>query len=445
MNPAVSETGHLQDNTPLMHRLVRVVLFLTSFSWTFNPIEDYMGGGTSIEKIISRMIPMLIVAAYALVGPGRRHLRQIWRPSHWPILWYILMGVMCGISSIQPALVAWKGAEIFILLMWITVSCPTQADTKREFVAIARCVEILLWATIILAIINPGLGLRRSASLLPWLQGYLPMLNPNAIGFLSLLAIIRLLFLPAKAKPIRLLIVSGTLLCSQSRTSYAVMALVLMIFVIEGLRMRAYGRVVVASALALCTALFSLGALDTLMRVIMRGQSIDELDSLSGRTDYWTFAFQYISWFGEGLATGSRSLIFLDSDTFHKGSVNMHNSFIEALLGAGYVGALPFLLMLTLSVLRQAWRALAHPNIFNAIFLSCAMMFAARGMTSIVLALFSFDMLLLFIFLACLNATQNPATQPQPANAIRPRPIVHTIPLAKQQPSGDNASTQRIS
>jgi len=432
MTPAVSETGHaLQDDTPLLHRFVRVILFLTSFSWTFNPIEDYVGGGTTIEKIISRMIPMLIVAAYALIGPRRHHLRQLWRPNRWPILWYILIGVMCGLSSIQPSLVAWKGAEIFILLMWITVSCPTQADTKREFVAIARFVEILLWATIILAIINPGLGLRRSASLLPWLQGYLPMLNPNTIGFLSLLAVMRLLFLPAKAKPIRLFIVAGTLLCSQSRTSYAVMALVLIIFVIEGLRMRAYGRVILASALALCTALFALGALDTIMRVIMRGQSVDELDSLSGRTDYWAFAFQYVSWFGDGLTTGSRGLIFLDSDTFHKGSVNMHNSFLEALLGAGYVGALPFLLMLILSIVRQAWRALAHPNLYHAVFLSCAIMFAARSMTSIVLALFSFDMLMLFIFLAYLNAPQNTATQQQTA-PIRPRPIVHAIPLAKQ-------------
>ena len=43
----------LTDDTPVSHKLIRVVLFLTSFSWTFNPIQDYMGESTPVEKIFT--------------------------------------------------------------------------------------------------------------------------------------------------------------------------------------------------------------------------------------------------------------------------------------------------------------------------------------------------------------------------------------------------------
>lgn len=418
-----STPSWLHDNTPRLHKFVRLVFFLTSFSWTFNPIQDYMGEGTPLEKIVSRMLPMFIVAIYCVTCQHRDRLKQIFRPGLWPLLWYICIGVFCGITSVQPALCAWKGAELIITLMWIVTACYDSDATQREFIAFIRLIEGLLFVTVVLALINPALGFRDSSSPIPWIQGYIPILNPNAIGFMSVMAIARLLFFPAKYKTVRLLLVAFTLLCAQSRTSYGVTCLILVIFIIEGLRTQQLTRVAVASFFGVGAMLLTLGWMDTILSIFMRGQSIEEFSTLSGRTDYWNFALERASWFGGGLATGSRSLIFVGEETFYKGTVNMHNSFIEALMGAGYIGAIPFYALFAFNILRQAIRTISKPSLSEATFFVLSIVFIARGMTSIVLAIFSFDFVIMMLFWAWLNG--NPQDKTQNTASRRPMPIAY--------------------
>lgn len=422
----------LNDDTTLGHKIIRTIMFLTSFSWTFNPIQDYIEGGAPIEKIVTRMIPLCCVAAYCLFSRHNDRMRHMFRPSVWPILWYVFFGVACGITSAQPALCAWKGAEILILLMWVSYSCYDADATRREFVAITRLIEVLLWVTVVLAIVNPSLGLRKSASIIPWLQGYFPIINPNAVGFLSVAAFARLLFFSAKAKPLRLAFITGTLICSQSRTSYAVTLVVLAIFIIDGLRSRQTIRAILALS-AMAGMLFLLiGHQETMLRIITRGQSEESISSLSGRTNYWEFALRYVSWLGNGLATGSRSLIFVTGqDTFMRGSVNLHNSYIEALMGAGIVGAAPYIALIGFNILRQGYRALAQPSISQGIFLAMTIALAARSMTSVVLAVFSYDMLVLMIFFAWLSHAANDVNTSPPLP--RPKPVVYDKTLYEQK------------
>ena len=422
----------LNDDTTIGHKIVRAIMFLTSFSWTFNPIQDYIEGGAPIEKVVTRMIPMCCVAAYCLFSHRGSQMRQIFRPGLWPLLWYVFFGVVCGLTSAQPALCAWKGAEIIIMLMWVSFSCYDANSTRREFIAMTRLIEVLLWVTVVLAIINPGLGLRRSASVIPWLQGYFPILNPNAVGFLSVAAFARLLFFSAKAKPLRLAFITGTLICSQSRTSYAVTLLVLAVFIIDGLRSRQTIRAVFALSAMAGMLFLLLGHHDAMVHIITRGQSEESMDTLSGRTDYWEFALRYVSWLGNGIATGSRSLIFVTGqDTFMRGSVNLHNSYIEALVGAGIIGAAPYIALIGFNIIRQGYRAIAHPSISQGLFLVMAIAFAARSMTSVVLAVFSYDMLMLMIFFAWLShvRTDDNATPP----AKRPKPVVYKKTLYEQK------------
>lgn len=423
----------IDDNTTTWHKCARVLLFLTSFSWTFNPIQDYIDGGAPIEKIITRMLPMACIAAYCLFCTRRHALKNMLRLSKWPILWYIFFGVFCGISSAQPALCAWKGAEICILLMWVSVSCRDPDSTRCEFVAITRLIEILLFVTVILAILNPALGLRRSASFLPWLQGYYPILNPNAVGFLSVAAFARLLFFSAKAKPLRLAFITGTLICSQSRTSYAVTMLILAIFIIDGLRERQTLRAILALSASAVFAFLLLGNQEAFLHIVTRGQSEESLDTLSGRTDYWNFALQYVSWLGNGLAIGSRSLIFVTGqETFMRGSVNLHNSYIEALMGAGIIGATPFIVLILWNALRQFFFAIARPSISQGLFLVMAMAFLARSMTSVVLAVFSYDMVMLMIFFAWLD-NPNLHENAVPTRQHPPKPVVYEKTIFEQK------------
>lgn len=377
-----------------------------------------MGEGTPIEKIVSRMLPMFIVTVYCVTCQHRDRIKQMFRPGLWPLLWYIGIGVLCGLTNVQPALCAWKGAELIITLMWIVTACRDADSTRREFIAWIRLIEVLLWVTVVLAVINPSLGFRNSSSVIPWIQGYIPILNPNAIGFMSVMAIARLLFFPAQYKPVRILLVAFTLLCAQSRTSYGVTCLILLIYIIEGFRTQQLLRVAVASFFGIAALLFCMGWMDTILSIFMRGQTIEEFSTLSGRTDYWNFALERASWFGGGLATGSRSLIFVGEETFYKGTVNMHNSFIEALMGAGYIGAIPFYALFAFNILRQGVRTFTKPSLSEATFLVLSIVFIARGMTSIVLSLFSFDFVIMMHFWAWLayrtNDSQNTAPKQRP-------------------------------
>ena len=421
---------YLKDDTPLTHKIVRIILFLTSFSWTFNKIQDYMGESTPIEKIATRMIPMFIVAVYCVTCPNKHYLKRMFRPGLIPLLWYVIWGVMGGLTSTQPALCMWKGAEILITMMWVTVSCTDVETTKRELICIARYIEVLLWVTVALAVINPSLGTIPSMSFIPWLRGYFPLINPNAIGFLSVMAMIRLLFFPAKYKPIRMFMVAGTLLCAQSRTSYAVMMVAFLIFVFDGLKTRNLPRVIGASFFSVLALMLAMGWLDAILAIVLRGESAEEIQTLSGRTDYWEFAFDHISYTGNGLATGSRSLIFIGEETFKKGSVNMHNSFIEALIGAGYIGAIPFLAMIVINIIRQLFSTVRKFDTAESMFGVCGIMFAARSMTSIVLAIFSFDFLMMLIFFNWVWCVHHEATE-KPVKK-RPKPMVYQKTLNEQ-------------
>ena len=411
----------LIDNTPTSHKIVRILLFLTSFTWSINPIQDFMADAPPIEKILTRMVPMLVVAGYCVRDKHRDRIKLLFRPGMMPLMWYVLCGVIGGFTGIVPSLSCWKGAEILITLMWMSVFCHDDDSIRREFVAYVKYTEIMLGATVILAFMNPSLGFLPSASIIPWIRGYYPNINPNTLGFLSVYTLARLLFLPSKYKIPRTALASFTLLCAQSRTSYAVTGIMLCFFIIDGFRNRQLVRDFIAMAFALLALFIALGWLDSIVKVFMRGQTSEELSSLSGRTDYWRFTLKHVSWLGQGLATGARSLTFLSSSVFASGLVGTHNSFVEALIDTGYIGAVPFIFMLAFNCIRQLLKTFSRATAFDFLMGSCACAFVERAMTSMALALFSYDFVILMFFMTWQYTSNRPIPMPK----TRPKPVVY--------------------
>ena len=114
-----------------------------------------------------------------------------------------------------------------------------------------------------------------------------------------------------------------------------------------------------------------------------------------------------------------------------RGSVNLHNSYIEALIGAGIIGAAPYILLIAANIIRQGYRALAHPSVSQGLFLAMAIVFAARSMTSVVLAIFSYDMLMLMIFFAWLSHAE--CERASGRAKTRPKPVVYEESLYERQ------------
>jgi len=432
------EQDYLKDDVPRSHKIIRAYLFLSMFSWSVTSIEDYAGGGgLTWDKLFLRMLPLTIVVAYCFLGPLKKNLSGLKRPVYWPVWIYLVFGVLCGLRSATLFLPMWKGFEIFATVVWITATCPDEKHLKREFVATTFLIEVLMYIELLLAIINPARGFWKSHTILPWIAGYFPVINPNAMGFLTLIVLLRHLFLPSRHKFLRMLVTGGIFLCAQSRTSYATFAVALVVCVIDGLRQRKLGRVLIASGCASVAGLLSLGFFDTIMSVVQRGESAEEITSLSGRTDYWSAALEHADWFGGGLAVGARSLIYVAADTFHKGMVSLHNSYLEVIMDAGYIGGACYIIAIVTNITRIGFRSLRRPSEFNVVFLACSIIFATRGMTSVVLAIYSpdFFMMMLFWMYLSVSSDKKIVQLPKPVPRVRLEVNMRTAVQMQEQSS----------
>lgn len=403
--------------------VVRVIFFLSTFSWSINKFQSYASSGTPLELVISRIIPLLITFGFILATPQiRSHIREVLKPVFWPVIIYIFFGVLCGLRGVMPLLPLWKGFEMIVVLLWVAAVCHDEKSLHREMNYFLFYTELILYSTVILAVINPSRGMMSSRSFLPWFKGYFPIINPNGLGFLAVIVCTRLLFTDVKYKKFRLAAAGLIFLCAQSRTQYMAFAGVFFVFMLDGLRQKKLTRVLFASIAALGFTSLAFGFLDQIILVFRRGQSAEELESLSGRTDYWLIALEQAGLLGGGLATGSRSLIFLAESSFASGAVNLHNSYLEAILGAGFIGAFAFLGQIVVSSLRQLVRFVVANRPIDGIFAAYGIIILARSMMSIGPALFTIDfcfMLQFWLYIAMTSKTALPIYTP-------PRPRVRT-------------------
>lgn len=387
-----------EDTSSRLHKIVRIIFFISMFSWSLTNVQDYASSGTPFEKVVMRIIPLMITAAYIICSNYRKNIKQLLRPFFWPIWIYIFFGVLCGAWGGQPFLSAWKGVELTILLLWCCATCYDTEHLKIECTAILKYVEILTYITLALAIIRPSLGFMNSPTGIPWLRGYAPMLNPNTVGFLAAVSFTSVLFQPGKWKPMRLGIITLILLFAQSRTQYATCAVILVLYVIDGLRTRQLSRVLIASLGGVFAAFLAFGMFDRVVNMIKRGQDIEEIGSLSGRTEYWAVAWSYAGMLGKGFATGSRNLIYVTDGVFAQNAVNLHSTYLEAILGAGYIGSALYLFSIVTNFVRQSARFLLRTRIDDALFAALMVIIFARSVVSISVALYTVDFCL-FVFI----------------------------------------------
>jgi hypothetical protein len=80
--------------------------------------------------------------------------------------------------------------------------------------------------------------------------------------------------------------------------------------------------------------------------------------------------------------------------------------------------------MFAFNILRQGGRTLTKPSLSEATFFVMTFIFIARAMTSIVLAVFSFDFIIMMHFWAWLAYRETDNSAPQ--TKIRPIPVAYT-------------------
>lgn len=100
---------------------------------------------------------------------------------------------------------------------------------------------------------------------------------------------------------------------------------------------------------------------DSLLGFILRGQSEEDLASLTGRTDLYETALERIDRLALGDGFRSVRANLLEEENWGRGISHAHNLFLEALIGLGIPGVIAVTGSL-ISFLRTALRILWHPH-----------------------------------------------------------------------------------
>ncbi len=388
-----------------------------------------MGKGVSPTQIALRMVPLAGITVFLVLRDVRQRLRglsELFRVPFVLLVWYALVGALAGMGSRIPALALWKSIEVLIVAYWgasITVWARQRGQHGAPLSTVVRTLGFLTAWTLVMAFVAPSRAFRMHWGPIPvFLQGWFPPLNPNTVGSMAAVSLYGMAGTMvagrlAPRKVVYLVLVGVAWLLALSRTAYASLTFVIFVsLLLRAFRRRTEKDILMLSVAAIVVGMMTL-FIDDLVPIITRGESADQISTLSGRTTYWKIAMDMVEarpLFGGGLATGSRFLGLDHPEVFRHGMVNIHNAYLEMLLGTGIVGSLPLFLYFVSALLRgvvQSWRHRRLP-----VGTGVLVILLVRATTSIASALYSFDFVVLVSILAW-DAAQRPEafSRPQPA------------------------------
>lgn len=290
-----------------------------------------------------------------------------------PLSLLFLYGLTAFFSSlIIPAnafYTMWKSIEILIDVMamiGIIAATRSVSGPLSAYQCLMFYNALMLLFVIGGALISPGEALRPSRGVVPFfLQGYIPLLNPNTIGFMSVQLVIHSFAVYFRTQnrthknlaAVTFVICLITLILAQSRTSTAGLILGLIVYLYLD---RRRGLAIAVISIGAVIMLFTSGA-DVVTQYLQRGQSVELMTSLSGRTQGWSAAwelFKQSPWFGHGFAAAARTEIL-----GAHGASTLHGALFDIIVGVGLAGLVPWSIavlyfikkMATLTIKSKHW------------------------------------------------------------------------------------------
>lgn len=269
-----------------------------------------------------------------------------------PLCWFFLYGLVAVSSSLyasQQFYSMGKALELIVvsspiaLMIGREMNWKSVATTYNLSIIMLGLVAVTPWLWLI---ISPSAVLIPSKGMLPVIMmGPLPPLNPNALAALAAMVGIASfagLYRNERHRKLYafvLLISIATLILSFSRTSIIGFLLGAMTYAYFDRRRGLFITMVVILASALLFGVVR----ELVFEYLMRGQHIESIKSLSGRTVAWEMAWNYFlesPYVGHGFASAGRY------DVLGNATSHLHGSIFDVLVGVGMAGAIPWILML---------------------------------------------------------------------------------------------------
>jgi O-antigen ligase len=275
---------------------------------------------------------------------------------------YGLVNLVSAVWSAYPALTVYKSLEYLtdlVLLAAIVATVRSSREYKTIFDwtwALYGILVLVVWSEVLAW---PAEALEYHRSLLGiQISGVVPSVPANTVGkvgaVLGIVSLTRLLRSTAHRTfyAVAFLLSLTTLVFAQSRGPYAgFLAAVALILIAT----RRWG-ILIPVVLAALVVLLNPGPRDMAWEFARRGQDAELLQSLSGRTFWWSYAWERFHEHpvvGYGGYAGPRFAVLAGIGQSFTSS--LHNTWLEVLLGVGVVGLLP-LLAAVLAVCTTLWR-----------------------------------------------------------------------------------------
>lgn len=280
---------------------------------------------------------------------------------------YPILSILSTTWSAAPAYTLFRSTE-YLLDLTVLAAIVTTLNSVEEYEKFANWTWTLLGLLVLTAwigaIVDPADALLEGYSYGPLrvrLEGVCPNIDANSIGeycaILGSISLCRLFDNPDGKYDrawYRLLFVSAvvTLIFTQTRADVAAFLVGLFFLFILTRRYLLGLAAGITASLAGVILLFFTNFGSTVTSYLMRGQSVTEAESLTGRLDFWQFAFQKISerpWTGYGGYAGGRFVVLPGLGI--PGNTEVLNTFVESFLDIGIWG--PVVLIVVLSSI--AW------------------------------------------------------------------------------------------
>lgn len=337
-------------------------------AWALLLCSDFVFRVRDVQAIQDNPLDMWALYRVALVGIAGLMLlvRLLIGRGEW--VWSLFSGLVLVMAlfpiagmistgwSVFPSWTLYKSIELLvdIAVLAAVLAAVVHADALKSLFdwtwVLFALVQASVWAG---ALIAPERAFApTAASLRLQLSGVLPSLSSNGVGhiaaILSVVALSRLLERNRQTGQ-RLLFWAlflssfATLILAQTRSALMGFAVgAALVLLISGRAALLFSAAVLGIILLIAT-----NAESTFLEYFRRGQDAQMMRSLSGRTDWWDFAWQRFlerPFSGYGAFAGGRFAALAQMGDQSTSSV--HNTYLEAILGLGIFGLLPLLVCL---------------------------------------------------------------------------------------------------
>lgn len=331
-----------------------VVAFIYSTPKTSTMVES---GALSIFDIVRGGGPVVLLSlGWFLAKPRRRaHVGM-----QCAVGLFLVVTISSTLWSIAPLVTGLKAVPLAASFIALERLARLYASTEEALRALATMVHALLLLTAVEYLLLPERTFVSEASLAgadglglydptPRLRSWVPLVSPNPLAFAASAGILAVLLRIGPRWATRSPLVSAILVCvylvellaTRTRTALAVSAVLIAVALIAQFRRRPGPAIGIGlAALAAILWAWSPERVEAFQAFLARGQDLQGIQSLTGRTNIWSLALA--KWederlLGFGYFAGHRLGLVGVSET----QSNIDSTWLELLLDVGLLGTIP--------------------------------------------------------------------------------------------------------